>query len=59
MNVAVVEDRDLLASGVDGLRSVELCEAIARSAGEGRRVSPGHRRGVTGARPRHSSSSAS
>lgn len=42
MNAAVVEDRDPLASGVDGLRSVELCEAIARSAREGRRVSPSY-----------------
>jgi 1,5-anhydro-D-fructose reductase (1,5-anhydro-D-mannitol-forming) len=42
MNGAVTGDRDPLASGLDGLRSVELCDAIARSAREGRAVSPSY-----------------
>jgi 1,5-anhydro-D-fructose reductase (1,5-anhydro-D-mannitol-forming) len=34
-NLAVLEDREPSASGLDGLRSVELAEAIVRSAREG------------------------
>lgn len=37
-NRAVLDDRPPAPSGVDGLRSVELCEAIARSARERRLV---------------------
>jgi len=35
---AVIEGREPNASGVDGVRSAEVCEAIARSAKEGRLV---------------------
>lgn len=39
---AVAEGRDPNPSGVDGLRSAQLTDAIARSALEGRRVKPAH-----------------
>jgi 1,5-anhydro-D-fructose reductase (1,5-anhydro-D-mannitol-forming) len=38
MNQAVLTGREPLASGLDGLRSVELTEAVAKSAREGRLV---------------------
>jgi 1,5-anhydro-D-fructose reductase (1,5-anhydro-D-mannitol-forming) len=40
MNRAITEDREPLASGLDGLRSVQLTEAIAESARQGRLVRP-------------------
>jgi 1,5-anhydro-D-fructose reductase (1,5-anhydro-D-mannitol-forming) len=40
MNRAITEDREPLASGMDGLRSVQLTEAIAESARQGRLVRP-------------------
>jgi 1,5-anhydro-D-fructose reductase (1,5-anhydro-D-mannitol-forming) len=43
MHEAVSSGRDPLASGVDGLRSVELTEAVAESARQGRLVRPRYR----------------
>jgi 1,5-anhydro-D-fructose reductase (1,5-anhydro-D-mannitol-forming) len=40
MNQAISEDREPLAGGVDGLRSVQLTEAVAESARQGRLVRP-------------------
>ena len=42
MDDAIITGRDPLASGLDGLRSVELAEAVAISAREGRLVTPRH-----------------
>lgn len=43
MDEAVMSGREPLASGLDGLRSVELTEAIAESARQGRLVRPRYR----------------
>ena len=40
MNESIVTGRDPLASGMDGLRSVQLADAVARSAREGVVIQP-------------------
>jgi 1,5-anhydro-D-fructose reductase (1,5-anhydro-D-mannitol-forming) len=42
MNAAILEDREPFASGLDGLRCVQLVEAVALSAREGRLVRPSY-----------------
>lgn len=54
MNEAVTAGRDPLAAGIDGLRSVELAEAVVTSAREGRIVAPEYSRPGVAALPTES-----